>query len=193
METNNEAQPTPIEPQNEPPNGMYPARVDDKGRLKLPVGFQQYFAGLQEKKLFVTSLDRRIGQIYSIANWRETKKFLYGQKENSKPARRIAFNAQDLGADSEMDNQGRVLLPPEMRRELGIENQNVRLFHYKGRIEILSEAIYQERKQEAAGSAEADLETLEGAARQVTARGTQSARQIVGNMYSQVHSSLSLG
>jgi len=142
---------------------MYPARVDDKGRLKLPVGFQGYFAGLAEKKLFVTSLDRRIGQIYPIANWREAKKFLYGQKENSQAARRIAFNAQDLGADSEMDNQGRVLLPPEMRRELGIENQSVRLFHYKGRIEILSETIYQERKREAAGSAEADLETLEGA------------------------------
>ena len=142
---------------------MYPARVDDKGRLKLPVGFQEYFTGLAEKKLFVTSLDRRIGQIYPIANWREAKKFLYGQKENSQAARRIAFNAQDLGADSEMDNQGRVLLPPEMRRELGIENQGVRLFHYKGRIEILSETIYQERKREAAGSAEADLETLEGA------------------------------
>ncbi len=163
MEADKEAQPTPIEPQNEPPNGMYPARVDDKGRLKLPVGFQEYFAGLPEKKLFVTSLDRRIGQIYPIANWREAKKFLYGQTENSKPARRIAFNAQDLGADSEMDNQGRVLLPPEMRRELGIENQSVRLFHYKGRIEILSETIYQERKREAAGSSEADLETLEGA------------------------------
>jgi len=163
VESDKEAQPTPIEPQNEPPNGMYPARVDDKGRLKLPVGFQEYFAGLPEKKLFVTSLDRRIGQIYPIANWREAKKFLYGQTDNSKPARRIAFNAQDLGADSEMDNQGRVLLPPEMRRELGIENQSVRLFHYKGRIEILSETIYQERKREAAGSAEADLETLEGA------------------------------
>jgi len=163
VEFDKEAQPTPIEPQNEPPNGMYPARVDDKGRLKLPVSFQEYFAGLPEKKLFVTSLDRRIGQIYPIANWREAKKFLYSQKENSQAARRIAFNAQDLGADSEMDNQGRVLLPPEMRRELGIENQSVRLFHYKGRIEILSETIYQERKREAAGSAEADLETLEGA------------------------------
>jgi MraZ protein len=159
--TDKEAAPTPIEPQNEAPNGMYPARVDDKGRLKLPVGFQQFFAGLTEKKLFVTSLDRRIGQIYPIANWRETKKFLYGQKENSKAAGRIAFNAQDLGADSEMDNQGRVLLPPEMRRELGIENQSVRLFHYKSRIEILSEAIYQERKLQATESAEADLETLE--------------------------------
>jgi transcriptional regulator MraZ len=161
--TDKEAPATPIEPRNEPPNGMYPARVDDKGRLKLPVGFQQYFAGLPEKKLFVTSLDRRIGQIYPIANWRETKEFLYGQKENSKPAGRIAFNAQDLGADSEMDNQGRVLLPPEMRRELGIENQSVRLFHYKGRIEVLSEPLYQERKREAAVSAAQDLETLEGA------------------------------
>jgi MraZ protein len=163
VDSDKETPATPIEPQNEPPNGMYPARVDDKGRLKVPVGFQEYFAGLPEKKLFVTSLDRRIGQIYPIANWREAKKFLYGQKENSQAARRIAFNAQDLGADSEMDNQGRVLLPPEMRRELGIENQSVRLFHYKGRIEILSETIYQERKREAAGSAEADLETLEGA------------------------------
>jgi MraZ protein len=154
---------TPIEPQNEPPNGMYPGRVDDKGRLKLPVGFQQYIAGLPEKKLFVTSLDRRIGQIYPIANWRENKKFLYEYRENPKSAGRIAFNAQDLGADSEMDGQGRVLLPPEMRRELGIENQSVRLFAYKGRVQILSEAIYEEQKRQAAASAEADLETLERA------------------------------
>lgn len=154
---------TPIESGNEPPNGMYPARVDDKGRLKLPVGFQQYVTGLPEKKLFVTSLDRRIGQIYPIANWRENKKFLYEYRDNPKSASRIAFNAQDLGADSEMDSQGRVLLPPEMRRELGIENQSVRLFAYKGRIQILSEAIYEEQKRQAASSAEADLETLEGA------------------------------
>lgn len=142
---------------------MYPARVDDKGRLKLPVGFQQYFSGLTEKKLFVTSLDRRIGQIYPIEVWRENKKFLNEYRENPKAASRLAFNAQDLGADSEMDSQGRVLLPPEMRRELGIENQSVRLFAYKGRVEILSDAIYQERKRQAAESAEDDLETLEGA------------------------------
>ena len=153
----------PIDPQNEPPNGMYPGRVDDKGRLKLPVGFQQYFSGLAEKKLFVTSLDRRIGQIYPIAVWRENKKFLNEYRQNPKAAARISFNAQDLGADSEMDGQGRVLLSPELRRELGIENQSVHLYAYKGRIEILSEAIYAERKQQSAASAEEDQETLEGA------------------------------
>src|SRR5258705_9013214 len=105
---------------------MYPARVDDKGRLKLPVCFQEYFSALTEKKLFVTSLDRRIGQIYPIAVWRENKKFLNDHRQNPKAASRISFNADDMGADSEMDGQGRVLLPPEMRRELGIENESVR-------------------------------------------------------------------
>src|SRR5215471_6728487 len=140
----------------EPPNGMYPGRVDEKGRLKLPVDFQQYFSALPEKKLFVTSLDRRIGQIYPIATWRENKQFLNDYRQNPKASAAIAFNAQDLGADTEMDGQGRILLPPEMRRELGIENQSVRLFAYKGRIEILSEPIYEERKREAAVSAAAD-------------------------------------
>ena len=146
---------------NEPPNGLYPARVDDKGRLKLPVGFQEYISGLPEKKLFVTSLDRRIGQIYPIAVWRENKKLLNEFRVNPKAAARSDFNAQDLGADSEMDNQGRVLLPPEMRRELGIENQSVRLFAHKGRIEILSEAYFAARKQEATVTAHDDQATLE--------------------------------
>jgi MraZ protein len=144
----------------EPPNGMYPARVDDKGRLKLPVGFEKWVASLPEKKLFVTSLDRRIGQLYPIENWRKNKKFFDLYRDSPKAAKRITFNAQDLGADSEMDGQGRILLPPELRRELGIENSTVRLYAYKGRIEILSERIYEERKKDSA-DAEADQETLE--------------------------------
>jgi MraZ protein len=152
-----------IDPQNEPPNGRYPARVDDKGRLKLPVGFQQFIAGLREKKLFCTSLDRRIGQIYPIAIWRENKKFFNEFREDPKAAARMSFNAQDLGADSEMDNQGRILLPPEMRRELGIENQSVHLYSYKNRIQILSEAVYAELKRAATATAEEDQEKLERA------------------------------
>src|SRR5260370_12921471 len=142
VEPEKKAQPTPIEPQNEPPNGMYPARVDDKGRLKLPVGFQEYFAGLPEKKLFVTSLDRRIGNIYLNSVWRKNQQFFSEHRGLAAESKRIAFNAQDFGSDSEMDAQGRILLPPEMRREVGIENQSVRLFAYNGHIKIVSETIY---------------------------------------------------
>jgi hypothetical protein len=55
------------------------------------------------------------------------------------------------------------LFPPELRRELGIEDSQVRLFAYKGRIEVLSDAIYQERRRQATEVAEEGLELLERA------------------------------
>jgi MraZ protein len=147
----------------EPPRGMYPGRLDDKGRMKVPVDFQQFLGALREKKLFVTSLDRRIAQIYPIAVWRENEKFFETYRDDRRIARNVAFNAADLGAESEMDNQGRILFPPELRRELGIENQAVRMFAYRGRIEVLSEKIYEERKREASQMAADDLAKLEAA------------------------------
>lgn len=147
----------------EPPRGMYPGRLDDKGRVKLPTSFQQYFNALREKKLFVTSLDRRIAQVYPMEIWRQNEKFFDTYRDDPKVARNVAFNAADLGAETEMDGQGRILFSPELRRELGIENQPVHLFAYRGRIEVLSEKIYEERKKEAAQTAADDVSKLEAA------------------------------
>lgn len=147
----------------EAPRGMYPGRLDEKGRVKLPTSFQQYFMALREKKLFVTSLDRRIAQIYPMEVWRQNEKFFETYRDDPKVARNVAFNAADLGSEVEMDNQGRILFSPELRRELGIENQPVHLFAYRGRIEVLSEKIYEERKKEAAMTAADDLSKLEAA------------------------------
>jgi MraZ protein len=142
---------------------MYPARIDDKGRIKLPASFQAYFSILPEKKLFVTSLDRRIGQIYPMKVWRANEKFFDTYRDDPKTARNVAFNAADLGSEAEMDGQGRILFSPELRRELGIENQPVRLFAHRGRIEVLSEKIYEERKREAAQTSVDDVTRLEAA------------------------------
>jgi MraZ protein len=147
----------------EPPRGMYPSRLDDKGRLKMPATFQQFFNALREKKLFVTSLDRRIAQIYPMAVWRQNEKFFDTYRDDPRLARNVAFNAADLGAEAEMDSQGRILFPAELRRELGIENQPVRLFAYRGRIEVLSEALYEQRKQEASQTAPEEVAKLEAA------------------------------
>jgi MraZ protein len=147
----------------EPPRGMYPGRLDDKGRVKLPATFQQYFAALREKTLFVTSLDRRIAQIYPMAIWRDNEKVFESFRDNPRVAKSVAFNAADLGAETEMDGQGRILLSPELRRELGIENAPVRLFAYRGHIEIMSEKIYEARKLQAAELTEEDFSKLEAA------------------------------
>jgi len=150
-------------PRNEAPRGMYPSRLDEKGRIKMPAAFQQYFAALPEKKLFVTSLDRRIAQIYPMEVWRQNEKFFETYREHPKLAKKVAFNAADLGIEAEMDGQGRITFPPELRRELGMEDQTVRLYAYRGRIEVLSEKIYEERKREAIGTGPEDVESLEAA------------------------------
>lgn len=136
-------------PPVEPPRGMYPARLDDKGRMKFPAVFQEYIKALAEPKLFVTSLDRRIARIYPLAEWRVNEKIFDEYLEEPDDAANIAFNAQDLGAETEMDGQGRIGFSPELRRELKLEDAPVHLWAYKGHIEVLSEEIYQQRRQQA--------------------------------------------
>lgn len=138
----------------EPPRGMYPARVDDKGRLKLPVPFQQYLGALPEPRFFVTSLDRRIAAVYPLSAWREVEKFFESSTEDPALYEDVWFTANDLGAEAEMDSQGRLLLSPELRRALGVENQPVKVYSVRGHLEVISEALYQERQQRAAQGAE---------------------------------------
>jgi MraZ protein len=128
----------------EPPLGMYPTRLDDRGRLKMPAIFLQYFSALPQKRLFVTSLDRTIARIYTAEAWRESLKFL--EASPLPMAEEAAFNAADLGAETEMDNQGRITLPVELRQELGLENQTLRLQGNRQHIDVLSERIYEELK-----------------------------------------------
>jgi MraZ protein len=142
---------------------MYPARLDDKGRLKVPAVFQKYFSSFPEGKLFITSLDARIAQIYSISAWRENEKFLRGYREDPAAVQDLLFNAQDLGAEAEMDGQGRVTVNSELRKELGLEGQELHLCAYKNHVQILTETIYQERRRRARPRGAENFEKLEGA------------------------------
>jgi MraZ protein len=144
-------------PEIEHPDGMYPSRMDDRGRVKLPVALKEYLEKFEDKRLFVTSLDRRIAQVYPIVLWKQTKKFLENFSEDPEVAENLAFNAADLGVEAEMDSQARVLFSPELRRELGLEDQPVHLYVFGGHIEVLSPAVYEERKVAAKAKPISDL------------------------------------
>jgi MraZ protein len=147
-------------PEIEPPRGMYPARMDDRGRIKVPAAFKEYLEKFEDKRLFVTSLDRRIAQVYPIVFWKQTEKFLETFSEDPEAAENLAFNAADLGAETEMDAQGRILFSTELRRELALEDQPVHLYAFGGHIEVLSETIYEERKRAATVKPVADRAKL---------------------------------
>lgn len=140
-----ESSATPVES----PRGIYTARVDEKGRLKLPVDMQQLLSASGEQKVFITSLDEVTARIYPISVWRENERILSESTDDPEAAEDIGFLANDLGADSEMDGQGRVLLPAELRRQLNLESEAVWLECYQGGINIYNKAVYEARRMRA--------------------------------------------
>lgn len=128
-----------------PPRGFHPARVDEKGRLKLPAVFQQYLADLGEKQVFITTLDLRTIRIYRSSVWKENENVFENAGEDIDSAEAVAFMAKHYGADSELDNQGRLLVPKELRQELKMENQTVWVGYDRGAIEGYRETEYQQK------------------------------------------------
>ncbi len=145
----------------EMPDGSYPARLDDRGRLKMPVDLQRYLIALPEKKLFVTTLDRRTVRIYPMAVWRHNRHLLATASEDRGAAEDLLFTAYELGANTEMDNQGRILIHEELRRALELENQPVKLVPWLWRIDVYREHDYQERSRRAGEGLAEKLARLE--------------------------------
>ena len=137
--------------------------MDDRGRVKLPALFQKYLEQFEDKRLYVTSMDKRIAQVYPIHLWKQAKKFMETYPGDAKVAKRMAFNAADLGAVTEMDAQARVLFSPELRRALKMEEQPVHMYAYRGHIKVFTQAVYDEEQAAAAANPTADQEQLDQA------------------------------
>jgi DNA-binding transcriptional regulator/RsmH inhibitor MraZ len=112
--------------------------------------FQQYLKDLGEQRVFMTTLDERTAQIYPMSVWKENEKFFEAYTEDPQAAEDIAFTAYDMGDDGEPDGEGRLLLPQQLRRTLGLECQPVWLHCYKGRINVYSGEVYEAMQSRAA-------------------------------------------
>jgi MraZ protein len=129
----------------EAPRGFLSARVDEKGRLKLPSSVVQYLEGFGERKVFITTLNASTARIYPISVWLETEHSLEESGDDADDREDVAFIANHFGADDEMDAQGRVLMPTELRRALKLENEQVYLRCSKRRIDVLGREVYEQR------------------------------------------------
>ena len=124
------------------PRGAEDARVDDKGRLKLPTQFLEYLNARKENTVFITTFDpkSKMSLIYPSSEWQ------YRQERWAEIAQRGAEFEEAVehhyGADSGVDSQGRVLVPSVLRKELALENSKVFLRFHHGRFNMLPEAEY---------------------------------------------------
>lgn len=152
-------------PQNssavEAPLGISQARCDDKGRLKLPANFVEYLKALNVDKVFITTLDMKLLRIYPKRVWDINRNLFGNAGEHAKIARDVAFVANLFGAESEIDAQGRVLVPTELRRKLEVESAPVWMEFFNDRINVYPKKAYEESMQRALVELESKVEVLE--------------------------------
>jgi len=110
--------------------GNAPARIDDKGRLKVPNAFRSLLESKYGRDLFLTSLTGEYVRIYPMPVWLETEEKL-GQMPGSHPARlRFLDRINYFGQSGELDAQGRVLIPPRLRDSATMTGEVDVLGHY---------------------------------------------------------------
>ncbi len=97
-----------------------------------------------DEKLYLTSLDTRIGRVYKLSVWKQNEKVLSEERDNPEWAEDLLHLANHYGADGEVDAQGRVLLPTTLRRELELEDQQVYLEFTQNAVSIYNDKIYKE-------------------------------------------------
>ena len=95
--------------------GNHPARIDDKGRIKIPNGFRSLIEAQYGPELFVTSVSGDYARLYPMAVWLEIERKL-AQVPGTHPAKlRFLDRVNFFGQVVTMDKQGRVVLPQILR------------------------------------------------------------------------------
>jgi transcriptional regulator MraZ len=95
--------------------GNSPAKIDEKGRLKVPTGFRTAIQKDHGSELFVTSLSGQSVRIYPMPVWSEIETRL-SKMPSTHPARQKFLDRVNFyGQMAEFDVQGRVLIQPRLR------------------------------------------------------------------------------
>jgi MraZ protein len=138
--------------------GNHPTRVDEKGRLKIPVDFKRLLDEKYGKFFYITSKDGRSAEIHPLAEWQKTEEKL-ALIPNLNPVKKKFLNwVNYYGQMSEIDAQGRVLLP-QILRETAKLSGDVVVFGVQTYLEVENHDEFK-RRMEADPLTTDELQTL---------------------------------
>lgn len=99
--------------------GNYTARVDDKGRLKIPTHFRRRIEEKYGSEVYVTSLTGESVNIFPLPEWEKIEQKLALLPSSEAARRNYLVRMNFYGQESEIDNQGRILIHPLLREKTG--------------------------------------------------------------------------
>ena len=106
--------------------GINGVNIDSKGRIVMPTRYRERLQ-LDSKSSVVLTIDteERCLLLYPLPEWEEIERKLAALPSFNPAARRIQRLLIGHATDIEMDNQGRILLPPLLREYAGLGKKAV--------------------------------------------------------------------
>lgn len=98
--------------------GSQQAKIDDKGRLKLPTSFRAYIDATWKTASVFSTCDDSEGtyvRVYPLPVWEGVEEKLLKMPSADPARRRFQRWTSFYGQEGEIDAQGRVLIPPQLR------------------------------------------------------------------------------
>ena len=100
--------------------GNFSAKIDDKGRLKIPAAFRSPIEEKYGDALFITSLSGESVRIYPMLVWTDIEEKL-ARIPSTHPSRAKFFDRVNFyGQPTEFDKQGRVSVHTRLREAAGM-------------------------------------------------------------------------
>jgi len=103
--------------------GNHPARVDEKGRLKVPAEFKRVIDEKYGTQFYITSLDGKVAQLYPFEEWERIEQKLAGLSTFNPTKKKFLDRVNYYGQMVEMDGQGRLLIPQLVRDSAQIKGE----------------------------------------------------------------------
>ncbi len=125
--------------------GNLPAKVDAKGRLKIPASFRKAIEENFGTRLFITSISGESVKIYPLPVWEEIEERLAAPPTMKPEKVKFLERANYWGQEAEMDRQGRVLIHQRLRERAKI-NGDVAVMGNIRHIEVWNHDVFVRRR-----------------------------------------------
>lgn len=100
--------------------GSAQAKIDDKGRLKVPTQFLRFIQDRYSLEVFITSVEGQSALVFPLQVWEERELKLLALPGSDPIRRKYLERVSYFGQQGELDGQGRVVVPAVLRQAAGI-------------------------------------------------------------------------
>src|SRR5688572_32910058 len=126
--------------------GNYTARVDAKGRLKVPSAYRRIIEDRWGTQVYVTSLTGESARIYPLKEWEAIEEHLAALPSMDPAKRKFLDRTNYYGQVGELDGQGRVIIHPLLRSSAELMPEtDVAVLGYLTYLEVWSLERFQAR------------------------------------------------